>query len=217
MNRNDCKIIQDLLPNYIDGLTNEHTNEFIKEHLSKCESCKAKYNDMNEQLDLDYKADDKEIKSMEKVHKRIITMGIVILVLSVIIAICIYINYQMSHLLNPKTGKAYGLEIEATNDRYLYIKYNSNYNDINIDTTAILTLDINNICKNTRIVENSNNTKGRQSIETKYNMIKETDKIYNNAELKDDKLYYNYNKWNGLSKETILNQLKEYELNIKEY
>ena len=38
----DCKIVQDLLPSYIDGLTNEDTNQYIEEHLKECEECKKK-------------------------------------------------------------------------------------------------------------------------------------------------------------------------------
>ena len=30
---NECKIVEDLLPNYIDNLTSETTNEFIEAHI----------------------------------------------------------------------------------------------------------------------------------------------------------------------------------------
>lgn len=36
----DCKIIQDLLPNYIEKLTTEETNNYIEEHFKICENCK---------------------------------------------------------------------------------------------------------------------------------------------------------------------------------
>ena len=38
--KNECKIVQDLLPNYVEGLTNEETNLFIEEHLKECNTCK---------------------------------------------------------------------------------------------------------------------------------------------------------------------------------
>ena len=37
--KKDCKIVQDLLPNYIENLTNEETNKFIDEHLKECNEC----------------------------------------------------------------------------------------------------------------------------------------------------------------------------------
>ena len=39
----NCKIVQDLLPNYIDGLTNEETNVFIENHLKECSECKKTF------------------------------------------------------------------------------------------------------------------------------------------------------------------------------
>ena len=30
----NCKVVLDLLPNYIENLTNDETNNFIKEHTS---------------------------------------------------------------------------------------------------------------------------------------------------------------------------------------
>ena len=32
INNNDCKIVHDLLPNYIDGLTSKETYDYIKDH-----------------------------------------------------------------------------------------------------------------------------------------------------------------------------------------
>ena len=31
--KKECKIVQDLLPNYLEKVTNEETNKFIKEHI----------------------------------------------------------------------------------------------------------------------------------------------------------------------------------------
>ena len=38
--KNDCKIVQDLLPNYIDKLTSKETNAYIEEHINGCKECK---------------------------------------------------------------------------------------------------------------------------------------------------------------------------------
>ena len=52
MKERDCKIVQDLLPNYIEKLTNEETNKFIEEHLKTCEECKKIYDNMKNILKL---------------------------------------------------------------------------------------------------------------------------------------------------------------------
>lgn len=37
----NCKIIEDLLPSYCDGLTSEETNELIRSHVESCPRCAA--------------------------------------------------------------------------------------------------------------------------------------------------------------------------------
>lgn len=221
MNKNDCKIIQDLLPNYIDKLTNEYTNEFIEKHLNECSECKKIYDRMKKQIDLNFQVDDKEIKTMKKISKKIKIMGILILILAIAVAISLYMNYKSSYLFDAKTGKIYGSDIQVSNDRNVLIEYNSNYNNIDINTTIMLTLDNNNICKNARVIETPNNDKAKEEIKAMYNIIKDIDnthsKAHSNAELKDDILSYNYNMWNGKALEDILEELDEYELNIIEF
>ena len=34
--KRDCKVVQDLIPNYVEKLTNEETNKYIEEHLESC-------------------------------------------------------------------------------------------------------------------------------------------------------------------------------------
>lgn len=219
MKRNDCKIVQDLLPNYVDKLTSESTNEFIKEHLKECKKCREVYEKMSEQIDLDYNIENKEVKCMKKVHKKILIMGIIILTLAIVVSISLYINYKTSRLFDAKTGKIYGSDIQVSNDRYVYIEYNSNYNDIDIDTKIILTLDGNNVCKNVRQIEKANNDKAKKSLEDKYKIISNKNSgAFSNGKLSESfELSYNYNMWNGKALEDILKILDEYELNIIEY
>ena len=60
---NECKIVQDLLPNYIENLTNEETNKYIEEHLKKCENCKKVLENMKKDIQVnDLKRTKKEVK-----------------------------------------------------------------------------------------------------------------------------------------------------------
>ncbi|MCI1958667.1 MAG: DUF4825 domain-containing protein [Clostridia bacterium] len=67
-----CEIIQDLLPLYIDGLTQEKTNEYIREHLKSCEICKNKYNNMTDKIINEEKEKEifPEIDYLKKVKKK---------------------------------------------------------------------------------------------------------------------------------------------------
>ena len=39
MKRNDCSIVQDLLPLYIEEMLQPDTVEYVEDHLSGCEGC----------------------------------------------------------------------------------------------------------------------------------------------------------------------------------
>lgn len=63
----DCKIIQDLLPNYIENLTNEETNSFIQEHLRNCNECKEMLDSMKREVNInDEKIEDREVKTIKR-------------------------------------------------------------------------------------------------------------------------------------------------------
>ena len=34
--RKDCKVVQDLLPNYMENLTSKETNQYVETHLQEC-------------------------------------------------------------------------------------------------------------------------------------------------------------------------------------
>ena len=46
-NKADCEVVEDLLPSYIDRLTQEKTTQLVQEHLENCISCQKKYETMS--------------------------------------------------------------------------------------------------------------------------------------------------------------------------
>ena len=48
--KKDCKIVQDLLPNYIEDLTNEETNYFIDEHINECPERQKIFENMQKEI-----------------------------------------------------------------------------------------------------------------------------------------------------------------------
>lgn len=49
-NYNDCDIVFDLLPLYLDGKTGEESNSFVQEHIEECAECREVYLLMSEEL-----------------------------------------------------------------------------------------------------------------------------------------------------------------------
>ena len=71
MNEKNCKIIRDLFPSYVDGLTNKDTNQYIEEHLKNCEDCKKILQNMKKELRIDTtKKDSQEVNYIKKFNKK---------------------------------------------------------------------------------------------------------------------------------------------------
>lgn len=88
-----CKIVQDLLPNYIDGLTNEETNLFIEKHIKECDDCKKIFENMKQDLKID-----KTIKNLEeanyiKKYSKKLKLLKILLFISLIVALIVMTNY----------------------------------------------------------------------------------------------------------------------------
>ena len=99
MNNIPCEIIQDLLPSYVDGLTNDVTNAAIEEHVESCEKCRQILEGMRDGIEKQYVPDDsdkKEIDFLKKNKKRnvkvvIFSLSAAILTLAVIVFIRFFV------------------------------------------------------------------------------------------------------------------------------
>lgn len=84
----ECKVVQDLLPNYIENLTNEETNKFIEEHLKNCEQCKKIHNNMKKDLNVENTTKKKkEVKFLKKYRNKLRVLEIMLLIIVVAFAI----------------------------------------------------------------------------------------------------------------------------------
>lgn len=95
MNKKDCKIVQDLLPNYIENLTKEETSKYIEEHIKECEECKELLDKMRTEIKSnDEKRDLREVKYMKKFKNkiRILKFIILLIVLLLILAFILIIG-----------------------------------------------------------------------------------------------------------------------------
>lgn len=80
--KRNCKIVQDLLPNYIENLTNEETNNFIGEHLKECNECKEVLESMKKDFKINtIKRDDREVKYIKKYSKKMKALKVILLII----------------------------------------------------------------------------------------------------------------------------------------
>lgn len=126
MNENkDCKIVQDLLPNYIEKLTNEETNKYIEEHLNECKECKDVLLEMQKELKIsDQKRDRREVKYIKKFSNKMKILKIILLIILIIFGIHIGRNMIIISSLNNKANNY----VSSSN----YHKKTTNFNGDNL-------------------------------------------------------------------------------------
>ena len=89
--RKVCKIVQDLLPNYIENLTNEETNIFIDEHLKSCNECKKVLENMKKEEEInDVEIEEREDKSIKKFMRqfKILRNILIIILCAYLLVVC---------------------------------------------------------------------------------------------------------------------------------
>lgn len=91
--KNECNIVRDILPLYLEDMVSEDTANFIKEHLKDCPECRAELKNLQEPVEIQFKPDInaaplKRLKKtllMKKIQTILCTVAILLaLMLSVI-------------------------------------------------------------------------------------------------------------------------------------
>lgn len=78
MEKENCDIIGDLLPSYLDGICSKQTKHYVEQHLESCESCKKKA-ELLKKTDFSVKKlEQKEIDAIKKVKGHIRNISVVI-------------------------------------------------------------------------------------------------------------------------------------------
>lgn len=103
--KENCNIVKDLLPNYIENLTCEETNQFIEKHLSECPYCKQIFENMKKNLNLNTTTNDKKVVKYFKKYKNKLKIFKIALVLILLIALGT-MTYYYFYMKNAYIGAA---------------------------------------------------------------------------------------------------------------
>ena len=87
--KKECKIVQDLLPNYLEKVTNEETNEFIKAHIVECKECEKIYQSMKQDIKVNTFESKETINYMKRFNTRLKLLRNIILITIVIFLIIV--------------------------------------------------------------------------------------------------------------------------------
>jgi len=140
-----CSIVQDLLPNYIEKLTSEDTNQVIEEHLNECADCKKTYNQMITEIREIDKAPKAELKFLKKVQKTKLLAAAISIILTLILSYSLYamefkystgkadLSNAITEYLAPFDKKidAYALEIKEVDGVLIVSFKNQNHESVN--------------------------------------------------------------------------------------
>ncbi len=195
-NNRDCKIVQDLLPNYIENLTDEITNEYIEEHIATCAECAQVLKDMNGELKLEQIHQEHEIKYLKGIRKRVRRTILAVTIAVILIAGCV-IGYVYKKS-----------QIQVNNYTFLKASYvvenQDGTEDGKVYGSVIAVFNEREICVSMRIVEKGYTEEG-------INCMKDTfiTDFYTNVKYYKGSLYYNNNAWNGYTKEQVKENWKQ--------
>lgn len=125
MNKKDCKIIQDLLPSYSDGITSQETNNYIEDHLKNCVECRDTLKNMNKEIELNENIEQKEeLKYLRGFKNR----RNIIVVLSILFTICLCIGILLVRV--PINPDRFNVEWMYMSNNELNIYLNTDYSNI---------------------------------------------------------------------------------------
>ncbi len=106
----ECKIIQDLLPNYIENLTNEETSKFVKEHINKCDECSQIYKTMKFDLENNNKTEKKEINFIKKYNQKYNLLKLILTIIIIFILVVITRKEIIIKSISDKATKSVQLQ-----------------------------------------------------------------------------------------------------------
>ena len=187
----ECNIVRNILPNYIDKLTDKDINKYIKKHLSTCAECRQIYEDMSGELDIEKQHRERNKRQIRRFNNKILRLVAIIcsIIIIITIGIVIYENYMAKE-------KEQGYTFITGN----YVKEDKkNSKDGYIYCTIVAVFDKNEICVSARIVED-----GYTEEYLEKNIKNALDKdILTNSQIINNSKHYNMNIWNGWNKADV--------------
>lgn len=197
-NKRECKIVQDLLPNYVENLTDEVTNEYIQEHIKTCDECRKALENVNTDIQVEELNQDREIKYLKKVRNKIRRTIMLALLIIIIVASCA-IWYVYTHV-----------KIQVNNYTFLRASYvlenEEETKDGKLYCTLVAMIDEKGICKSVRVIEDGY-TQDVIKNKLKEIGINNDTRYSSNSVLETEKLHYNINIYNGLTQKELEDKL----------
>lgn len=211
----ECEIVKDLLPSYIDKVTNESSNAFIEQHLNDCEDCRKILKDMGEELTLNKIDENKQINYLKKI-KLIQRIKILILIVIMLFIFITFFSFKISsyEVIINENGKVDYIKtfwnwltvptstFERSNISHILVYTKNDVDSDNPKTLSIIfTFDTSkNICISTRYCRSGFTT---DEFKKEYEELIKDNSIVSNIKIENNRLIYSLNTFNGKSTEEV--------------
>ena len=114
-----CNIIKDLLPSYVENLTNDETNNFIESHIADCPECKEFLENMQKEIEVNSpKKEEKNFKYIKRYSQRLKIFRNILLVIALVFTLIIARRFIIITDLSNKAKIA-----ESETNYYIKLEY----------------------------------------------------------------------------------------------
>ena len=126
--RISCQIIEDLLPLYVDGVCQEDTKAFMKEHLQTCVKCSVALDQMKQdefKVIKSVNIEEAQVQTLQSLRQKFMKNKITLILLSVFsaIGICIGGYFLIFRLEVPIQYNERLIGVQAIEDRMMEFKF----------------------------------------------------------------------------------------------
>lgn len=123
--KENCKIVKDLLPSYIDELTSEETKKYIENHLNDCSECKETLENMKKVFERENEnTTKKSIKYAKKYNRKMKLLALIIVAILLIIFCSTFVRNAI--LITSLSNKSDEF-IDCNNYHIVWSCYTMNY------------------------------------------------------------------------------------------
>lgn len=136
--KQECEIIKDLFPNYIENLVSDETKKYVQNHIAKCPNCREILEEIKETNILENEQNEKAEKAQIRIIKKykrkmeIIKISVVTFIIIVILGISAFISIYMPRYMVIKKSYDRIQEISNMNNyKFTITQINMDYNKQN--------------------------------------------------------------------------------------
>lgn len=119
-NKRECKIIQDLLPSYVEDLLSTETKEYVEKHIQECVECKDILNNMQDTIkENDDRVKQKEVNYLKKFKNK---MNVLKTILLIVFVVVLLVLGRRIIIVSDLSNKAQDIKQNNLNNYYAKIE-----------------------------------------------------------------------------------------------